>query len=81
MRSSFLYSSKEIEVNSMDLIPQAFYLDTLFFVSLFCGHSRQCLLLSSIHMRLYDYIKINNNDYVEINNNDYDKISKRNKLK
>ena len=73
MRSSFLYSSKEIEVNSMYLIPQAFYLDTLFFASLFCGHSRQCLLLSSIHMRLYDYIKINNNDY--------DKISKRNKLK
>ncbi len=57
----------------MDLIPRAFELATLLFVIIFRGLDRQCLLLSSILLKLYDYIKINNNDY--------DKISKRNILK
>lgn len=73
MRSSFLYSSKEIKVNSMDSIPQAFYLDTLFFVIIFCELDRRRFNLRYTVLILYDYVKINNNDY--------DKISKRNILK
>ena len=73
MRSSFLYSSKEIKVNSKDLIPQAFYLDTLFFVIIFCELDRRRFNLRYTVLILYDYVKINNNDY--------DKISKRNILK